>query len=222
MIKDVAYYKVSQLALFCLGISITLLGCGVEVHDITAPDASSCKFTGKTDGLKVSAEPFIEKDKLIRYFGSDLRSKGLIPILIIFENKNAGDGFIIVQERAKLTIEKSGHESERDARASYNRYSTEPPLTYSISPVTDFTVPILFGIVGGVIIEQHYVNLAIIARNMEEKKLVDKIVYPSSSHYGFVYFRIEKEDDMVSIKEISFDIKNIRTNEMITLTAIKK
>lgn len=222
MLHNAAYGKVSQSALFCLSISITLLGCGVEVHDITAPDPLSCKFTGNTAGLKVSAEPFIEKHKLLRFFGSDLLSKGLVPVLIIFENQNAGDGFIIVHERAKLTIEKSSPESKNDARASYNRYSTEPPLTYSISPVTDFAVPILFGIVGGVVVEQHYVNLAIIARNMEEKKLVDKIVYPGNSHYGFVYFRIEIEDDAVLIKDISFDAKNIRTNEMITITAIKK
>ena len=71
-------------------------------------------------------------------------------------------------------------------------------------------------------LKKEYPNWSIFAQNLEEKQLTYKIVYPGNSHYGFIYFGIKKKDDMTGIKDISFDVKNIRTNEIVTILTVRK
>ena len=222
MLNNTPHCRVSTLARACSSISIILAGCGI--HNTTAPNASSCKFAGSNAGLKISAEPFTEKDKLRRFFGVDLLSKGVLPVLIVFENKNAEDGFSIVQEHAQLAIGKSNPDFEKDAHTSPNVHATEPPLTYSTSiqallPIQALPVALL---IGGVdqLVEGYHCAPAVVAQNLEEKKLTHKIVYPGSTHYGFLYFRIEGRDNAQNITRMVFDAKNIRTNEMTTITTV--
>lgn len=222
MVNKTSCGRVTTIVPSLMSISIVLTGCVVQVHSVTAPNASSCRFTGITAGLKISAEPFTEEDRLRKFFGDDLLSKGILPVLIVFENQDAEDGFSIVQEQVRLEIEQSRSELEKKTRASVNVDATEPPLTYSTSPVRDFTVGLLFGPLGSIAVETHYRNLAIIARNMEEKKLTDRIVYPGSTHHGFIYFRIEGRDDAAQIRRMSFATKNIRTNAIRTIAAVAK
>lgn len=173
-LKNSQQFKILKFISTCLTIT-TFFGCtGIQVHTLTSPSASSLKFSGNNAGLKISSEPFIDEDRLLKFFGDDLLSKGVLPVLTVFENQNADDGFIIVQARAKLAIGKSNSEYDKSDHATQTAYPNDPPLTYSTSPVTDFTVSILFGPIVAAAIEQNYVNLAIIARNLEEKNLLIK------------------------------------------------
>ena len=137
-------------------------------------------------------------------------------------DQDAGDGFIMVQKQSALTTSRSSPESQTDAQVSHGTPGSGPPFTYSTSPVTDFTVGLLFGSIGQIALETHYTNLAIIARNLQEKRLVDKIVYPGSAHHGFMYYKVESSADAARIRSISFDARNVRTDEIVTMTTVMR
>lgn len=212
--------KLTIPLLFLMGIPILPSGCAVQVHDIASPIASSCRFSGAHAGLTISAEPFAEEDKLRKYFGEDLLSRGVLPVLVVFENQDAGDGFSILQGQAKLLIGQSTPGSGKDPHPPVKVDATEPPLTYSISPVIDVAASLAFGYVGMLSAQARNANMATIARNMEEKQLTPKIVYPGSTHQGFLYFKIGGRDAAAQIGSISFAAKNIRTNAVTTVVAV--
>jgi hypothetical protein len=60
-----------------------------------------------------------------------------------------------------------------------------------------------------------------IQRNLEEKQLnFTKTIYEGESQNGFLYFNIEKAEDIKKIQGISLQIKNLRTSEISVITII--
>lgn len=224
--RDYCALKILKILSICLAITTITVGCTLKVHEVDIQSVSFYKFTGESAGLKVSADLFTDKVELSKFFGVDLISKGILPVFIILENQTSEDGFLLIKERCKLMLKTSNPENEKDY-VYHNVQPSQPMLNYTslngiypfllvLSPISPTIL--LVGVYASIYQE----NIDIVVRNLEEKYLTDKIVYPGSSHHGFIYFKIDKKEYIANIVGISLEAQNIRTKEIITIMAVTK
>lgn len=198
-------------------ISSILVACSpVNIQKVTVQKASSYEFCASKAGLMVSADPFFEEERLKEFFGANLLSKGILPVLVVFENVKAHDGFVLLTDRANLVVEKLVSEADTTS-ATYAKQVSEAHQALMATGLIGLTVgiatlPFVF------VAEDAYKDAVDVAKNMETVKLVDKTVYPGGCHSGFLYFKLENKDDAGNIEIIQLNARNIRTNESITFT----
>jgi hypothetical protein len=213
------------LAIFLMAGNL-LAGCLAKIYDFKPLNTYSCKFSKNYAGLKVSVDPFFEEDRLNKYFGDDLLIYNVLPIFINFENQNAEDGFIVIKEQCLLVMKELNPEDNKKlGHNSGQRMEGVDPYQLPSAAKVDNVMGASFllgGIIGLGIAESHYINLVSKKQNLAEKQLVDKIVYPGSSHNGFIYFKINQKEYIHNIGGLLLAAKNIRTNEMINIVVDMK
>jgi hypothetical protein len=196
------------------------MSCGVKVHDIKTVDESYSKFSKIQDGLKISVNPFFDKNRLIKFFGDDILSnQGILPIFIRFENQNADDGFMLKGELAALLMGKSSETGAIDLSSSslfQSEATTYSPLVL-VTPISP-----LIGILAALTSEAHHRNQLITSQNFKEKMLTDKIVYPGNYHSGFLYFEVGDKECVSRLEGIVISVRNIRTDELLKITVALK
>jgi len=87
------------LTLTTLIMIFSLINC----HSSTVKRDKPLPCSNKS-GLKLSVDPYFQKERQEKIFEIDLFSKGLLPVFVVFENKNADDGFILNSEHSKLLL----------------------------------------------------------------------------------------------------------------------
>ena len=202
----------------------------MEIKKVTAQKADSYKYTAEKAGLKISVDPYREEDRLKEFFGCDLLSRGVLPVLVVFENKSAEDGYIFIKEKSGLlmTNPDSRNTSNNLANESYKSDNLDRAVKTETA-TTGLTLATMGGIMAagalpGLILyvpagiaQEKAKEEFVIMRNFEDKKLVDKTVYQGSSNNGFIYFRINSNEDISKIVGIQLCTKNIRSKEIVTL-----
>lgn len=86
----------SLLAIFILGCA----GCKTLVLPAFKPnDAEKYSFKQVKDGLVVAMQPMTNHDENRKYFGHDLLSADILPVLIVVTNQNDTDSFLVVRDK---------------------------------------------------------------------------------------------------------------------------
>jgi len=189
-------------------ICVLVAGCGVRVRNLPSQNLLDYKFSSSRDGLRISIDPFSDKERVEKYFGVDLLSDGILPVLVGFENIDSEDGFILVKEKSYISMDKL---EDRQVRSEDNiRGYEELESALSIYNFGRIIGSPLFTFIG----ETQLYNESTILRNMDEKKFVDKIVYPGGLNVGFLYFKLKKKEDIGNIETVILPVQNIRNNEI--------
>src|SRR5262245_42690859 len=82
-----------------LPLVIVLAGCStMKVPELKVQDASTYEFIAQTNGLVLAVQPLTAKDKVKETFRTDLVGKGIVPILVVVENKSASS-FLLEKEK---------------------------------------------------------------------------------------------------------------------------
>jgi hypothetical protein len=213
------------------------IGCApVEIKKVTAQKADYYKFTSQKAGLIISVDLYREEDRLKEFFGCDLLSRGVLPVLLVIENQNAEDGYILVKEKTGLIMEKTNSTKTEDKleKEGYTSDELEQAIKtkagidninalvftgslpfYAVGAIA--SPIIVIGIVPMLIAEKKVKDEYAIKRNIEETQLVDKTLYQGSSNSGFLYFQLNDKEDINKIEGILLSMKNIRSKEITSL-----
>ena len=54
------------------------------------------------DGLAIAANPLIDKEEVVKYFGADLLSLDVLPVLVVAENRSLSSSFVLSKEQFSL------------------------------------------------------------------------------------------------------------------------
>jgi hypothetical protein len=215
----------SRTFIFIL-ISTILVFCNIncapiKIEKVVAKKADQYKFTSQHDGLKISVDPYFEKNKLLDSFGCDLLSRGILPILIVFENQSSEDGYIMLEDQSSLSntdMEENidqideNQKTKEITKSMGTAQSTGRFLEYSLNfggGAVLATIPFVLGS------QYKYQNEVEIKRNLEQKLIARKIIYQGDTCSGFLYFDIKDKINLGKIKGISLNLKNIRTKETL-------
>jgi len=238
-------FILSSIFIFALVVS----GCApVEMEKVVVQRADQYRFTLQQQGLRVSVDPYTEDVRLRESFGCDLLSRGILPVLVVFENLSSEDGYIIVSDKSGLVLvdatiggEKASEDQmkkELKAAGTMIDVSTNimgpsvamPQVAAAVSNITTgstslMTAAPMLSIVGlvatipiAVAAENKYRDEIAIKKNLEQKQLRPKTLYQGSSHSGFLYFNLGTAESLNKVKGICLRIKNIRTSEISSFT----
>jgi hypothetical protein len=226
---------IKKTALFCIGtiwiasfLFFSFSGCAKKkvVPDLVVSPAQQYKYCFDQEGLRIAIDPFFEEERIRLYFGGDLISRGILPVLIIIENNDNKTGYLLERNAIQLQDSQQGA-SDRVA------YSREPAIVYPLRPLNILEIllnPTPFGAItltaralsgnpimkpdidDDVVLEAHMLN-----ENLKKKAFVDRTVFPGESHSGFVYFQIKGSDDLKNIFAIVVKVKNIRFDNELSV-----
>lgn len=80
-------------------------GCtSVNVSDLSTQDIPQGGVSQSRDGLSVRAVPLTERSEIRSRFGTDLLSRGILPVFVEFNNRNPTDSFIVSPEKCGLNF----------------------------------------------------------------------------------------------------------------------
>jgi len=198
-------------------VFFVVTGCSaVQMKKVTAQKTDYYKFTSQNSGLKISVDPYREENRLKDFFGCDMLSRGVLPVFVVIENLNAEDGYMLVKEQSSLfmintdptytesNLAKSGYDS--DKLKNLPKIDT---ITKLVSSATIMFFPISATVllpVLGVVAKRSMDEFAI-ARNIEEKQLLDKTLYQGGFNNGFLYFQLRSKEDMYKVEGLSLSMK---------------
>lgn len=194
-----------------------------EIRKVAVQKADHYKFTSQQDGLRISVDPYTEKNRIKDSFGCDLLSRGILPVLVVVENLSSEDGYIMVIDKASLMISNAVNDNKQVGEDQKN-YELERARKRAHSLDGIQPVMVLFPLLAFAVLpfaqtaENTYRNEVEIKRNLEQKLIVPKTIYQGGSHSGFLYFNLGKAEDISIVQGICLSIRNIRTNEISSIT----
>jgi hypothetical protein len=216
-------------------IAFAVNSCGpIEMKKVVVQQGAQYKFTSQQSGLKISVDPYTENDRLQASFGCDLLSRGILPVLVVVENLSSEDGYIIVTDMATMMTdgsinskvqsdeEQKSKELERKFKESVSRSNTavemveQAPLIGVLSPVIGVASFVYLPFALGA--EVKYKDEIEIKRNLEQKQMLPKTVYQGGLQSGFLYFNLGKTEGIPKLQSILLCIRNVRTNELLSVT----
>ena len=161
-------------------------------------------------------------------------------VLVVFENKSAEDGFILIEEGAHLLMKDQVEHGTKNNPAgdiqTMDEIRNSQNIQQSLIAIGQASLPsgqlattagglpltagsalgaagLVVFLIPAVIIGEHQAKLSIVQKNITEKELIAKTVYPGGSHSGFLYFFIPKREDLKNVEGVVLNLKNIRSNE---------
>ncbi len=208
-------------------LAFVFTGCApIQIQKVTAHSADSYKFSLEKDGFKISVDPYREKDRLRDSFGCDLISRGILPVLVVIEDKNAEDGYVLMLEKANLVLKEVSATGQKTSGTPGSSQAYEMEQAKRRAQMTNgILLPAspIFGLLGfavalpfGIAADKKYSDETKIQRNLEEKQIVTKTLYPGSSQNGFFYFNLGMNVGIDRVEGISLILKNIRTEQELS------
>jgi hypothetical protein len=178
------------------------------------------KFTKEEEGLTISIDPFFENERLRNYFGTNLLSYGILPVLVVAENHNPNTGFLLEKNQVSLVNKKditTGTQSSPPVVPPKGGVLPEVVTSVAFSPTILILPPaaIIPIIMAGGFVEKQKADIRIINDNLTKKEFVDKSLFPGELHSGFVYFQIKDKDMTTDIKQVLVKIKNMLSGKEI-------
>lgn len=217
---------------------LSLAGCAsIKPPDVRVQPASQYQLFQEKEGLKISIDPFLDEDKVKKFFGVDLLAEGILPVLVIAENYNTKNSYFLQKDNflLELAIDESAALSSQGVELSELKRQQEeiesagerwreiaqahgrPPLTPG-----SLEVNAVLAITGAIILYDKIATdrkMEVFKHNFIEKELMDKTLYPGRSHHGFIYFELQNVA-VNSTSAISIKAKNLQNNEVLTFRFI--
>ena len=177
-------------------------------------------YLQEKDKLIVAVEPYFETEKIITYFGTDLLSQGILPVLVVAENHHLKSGFLLDKTNISISKQNAGN-SESEVAATTNRqqimpYSQKPEeLRKSSRNLMPFAALFPVLIVPGMIIDNQRADADSVIANLRKKLLIDRTIYPGQSNAGFVYFQMKDKEEINKVSSILIKSKMMISDEEI-------
>jgi hypothetical protein len=202
---------------------LMLNGCAIAVPpEVKIKPMLTYKFVEERDGLKISIDPFIEENRVKEYFGTDLNSLGILPVLIVAENSSPKSSYFLTKKDFTLSLKQGSNDLlKKSGYADIPKPSKQ--LVDGLGGafgVGGLIAPILF--IPGVIFMQMGNKIAqdhkTITDNLTRKSFSDCTIFPNEGHSGFIYFPVKsneigQNDMVINVKAI--DMTNNRAMPFI-------
>jgi len=182
----------------CLAAALGLSSCGVAIPDYPERPISDYSSRQTRGNVIVAARAVVDPIETHRYFYSDLVSDGILPVLVVIENRDPQASYIISKEQCALV------DSTRVTTGDV--VDDGLAATALASPV----VPLPF--VGDVAI----LNNENALENFESKEMKLLTISPEEKIQGFVYFPIRRgQSDLSEQRVLRVRLRKAGTEEVL-------
>ena len=186
--------------------------------NVPISDVSEYARSRNNNGLKIAIDPFIEEDRLIRYFGGNLLSYGILPVVIIIDN-GSEKAVMVEAKNTYLMMDNNNQNlnftSQNPKEQVYTRDIQIVETINTLTPLTPLMGP-LPALAAFAYIHNRVKTETELTESIDENALLDKSLYPGDKHHGFVYFDVK--DKITNIKAVKVILKSLKTNEIYEFT----
>jgi hypothetical protein len=197
-------------------------GCGhVQIQTYSPQPIDQYQHKLQKDGFKIVVDPFKENARLETYFGCDLLAMGVYPLFVMIENHNPEDGFVLVGDQVRLVktvaspTPATNLQNPADLTLREKTINEQAAAANVLTTVSPLVIPLLpVAVIFAQSSASQLRDDVMIRRNMEDKQLPTKALYHGGSLNGFLYFRIDKKEEVNNAQGVVLSMKNLRTNEL--------
>jgi hypothetical protein len=203
-----------------IAISLMIMGCSVKMSEVKIKPPLQYNLCQEQNGLKVAVDPFFEKERMENFFGTDMLSYGILPVLVVIENNHSNSGFLFQKTYFSIAIkgENSDTKSGTDATIPKNQkildLEKNPELAVAMGVISVVAPGIVLSLTPLMMYEDiKRINIMKKNYNMMMKAFIDKTIFPKESHSGFLYFQVKDQQVIRNVVAIIVKTKNTLTDE---------
>ena len=188
-------------------------GCStMKVTPLTTGSADSYTQHEQQNGVVVGIRPMTDKGEIKDIFKVNLLNKGLLPILVVVENKSAAASFIVAKEKIAVLCDATGASSTSQRKAvKSGTAGTVVGITGAVLLGAGSVAGAPFAIVGMKMAS----NATVVQHNLADKEFYSRTLGPGEKAQGFVYFQYPKESPPAGNYHIMVELKNSATGEAV-------
>jgi len=194
-------------------ISMQVMGCApMKIPPFKAEAFDTYKNQVAKDDLHIAVWPMTDKEQQEKCFGVALADMGVLPVLIIAENRSASQRFMLRDDLISLqhkTTKQIFPQAFQTAPADDSQHEGARTASGALSAASLLTVPIaglpfVFLSLG---LAKSSENAKAIQDSLFDKTLFTQTVLPGKTAEGFAYFKladgkINLSDDKTNLKEL--------------------
>ena len=206
----------------CAGTFLVLVAaCGLlptgcttmNVPPMTIGSVESYPLNSEARGLVVAVHPVTSEAEVDATFNSDLLGKGVVPILVVIENRNPSASFVIAKDQVAV-VDTSSAASTTSALPKVAS-STAGGATQAAGFVAILAAPVLAVplVVAGLKMAS---DAQVIQHNLADKAFYSRTVGPGEKAHGYIYFQVPKGTELAGHHHVLIEVRDSATNEPLT------
>lgn len=195
----------SGLMALCLVLGLS--GCStMEVTQDRKQTIDSYPHRQERAGVVVAVQPVTDRAELKQWFRSDIASKGVLPVLVIAENRSSGQSFILGKEKVFLADDGEDDPQTRQRGPVKSATAGEVTMTAGVMLLS------LPGTIAGLKMAS---DATVIEHNLVDKELFSRTIDPGKEAHGFAYFQFPKGTPITPEHRIIVELLNPKTGEPV-------
>jgi hypothetical protein len=174
------------MALCCAAIC-SLSGCEASKPppSVSLVQIDHYKLSQQKDGLVIAVEPVASRTEMQKYFEENLLKKGILPVLIVAENRNKTQTYLLSPNQIKLIASMDPSGSSLGVAGSDDTRKATYESNFNWAEVA------MFGLAG-----MHFgptEHSKVVQHNIISKALERKTLAPGQIHSGFMYLKLPRK-----------------------------
>lgn len=183
-------------------------GCStMSVPPMTVRPTEWYALKSETRGLTVVVNPVTSKQEIDATFKTDLLAKGIVPILIVVENKNPSASFVVSKEKVAVVDNET---AVRTTSANPTVRSSTGGEVATIAGAALISLPL---VVVGLKVAS---DAQVIQHNLADKALYTQTVGPGQRAQGYLYFQAPAGRPLAGNHHVLIEVRDSATNEPLT------
>ena len=205
--------------LFSLFIAISFIGFLFACAPSRQADIDSSLVSEATqqiakEGLEISVKPLLSDKKITKYFGYNIKSDHILPVLVFAHNKTANSVFLIDSDSA--SVSNTGYTEKLLNIQQAKKVTSEKDQGLSMAVAI---VPILWPVYGDSISNPEETGESKIkGQNLATKALRKQTLPPGEKLSGFVYYMLPDDQPDLSKVFLMLRTMNITNSTPIDFT----
>lgn len=190
-------------------IVLTLaVGCStIEIPRYSGSEVLNSGVLKEEQGLRIRIDPFVQPERVTKYFGMNSLEKGVVPVYICATNTSDKASFLLLTDQFKLAPASTPNATVGAA----NSITNPAPVSAGFSVATTLILPLW-----SVLVAKENTDTEAIEHNFVRQELLNETLSPGKSISGFVYFVIQGAYPPDSPATVVLPVRIMQTDQILT------
>jgi len=208
--------KLLKLIISAAFLVLAGTGCGTLTIPQYTTGPSKQARTVESQGLTITAEPILDKERADTYFKVNPTYRGIGIIYLQAENKSADATWLLAEENMSLHVAATNCDMNAHNQKVKGDYSGAQ-ASFAAAIVMEI-VFIPLAVPGIFMTMKAASDASVIEKNFVDKEWHNQTLSPGQSAQGFIYFNLDKQPKWANSAILRIDCPNITNQQTNTFT----
>lgn len=188
--------------------TVLATGCStMSVPPMPIQPIESYALRQETRQVTVAVHPVMSKQEIDATFNTDLLDRGIVPILVVIDNKNPSASFVVAREWVAVV---NNETAVRTASALPAARSETGAQVATVVGAALISLPL---VIGGMKIAS---DAQVIQHNLGDKAFYSHTVAPGRRAQGYLYFNASEGKPLAGHHRVVVELRDSATNDPLT------